>query len=731
MSELRVQVRDKISDALLTSEPIVPGTRLRDWLAAHIDDFEDRPNPPISITINDVLVLQAGWDHVVDVNDKVIIYPEPKAPVVGLIIKAVVTAAISYAISALTAPKVNNNYASSVPQGSSIYSANAQGNRPRLNGIIPEIFGRHKYYPDVITAPWREYIANDQWIHLTLSVGVGEYDIEDIKIGNTPIDRYAGDIESYIYAPSAVVHADAQRHIYTSLEVGNTSGGAAGIELENDGAIAYYGPFLACPINETVPEIQVDFVYQGLGELNSSNALVNKTVTLVVEWKDINATTWNSQLVTKTAKTTDQLGDTIVIPMGSMITPEVRVYRSTGNSTSSQVYDTVSWTSLRSHISNKDTASYDDITTMYLKIRGTNAIAGSAENKINMVVTRKLPTYTPDGFGGGSWSVGNVPTQRISAVFAYMCRDSGHVDAKIAIDTLEALEQEWEFYGQTFNGVFDSESTLFESLKRALATGYAMPTIRDGRIDLVRESKHLAYDQMFTPDNTLSISESGTLLDPDEPDGVQVEYFSEDTWKPEIIECLYGSDAGIQMEEVRAFGITNALEAWRFGMRVRRSRALIRRTWEIETELEGLNCEIGSMALISGRGGQYGWITDYAGNTSGTSMWLKTNVPLVWESGVTHYVSLRRPDGTAVYRDIASDPGTSGNYDIRLNLGQLPDFNPIIDGSMDNTLFQFGTIDTLNHEAIVKTVTPQGDTVRLELAEYHDGLYDDDTNSPP
>ena len=724
-----VEVRDKISNELLTSEPITAGTVLNDWLAANIDDFRPMHNPEISISINGKIKLQAHWDHVVAVNDMVVIYPEPKATaIVGLIIKAVVSAAISYAISALTTPKLTNNYASSVPQGSSIYSANAQGNRPRLNGIIPEIFGTHKYYPDVITAPWREYVNDEQWLHLLVCVGVGEYDISDISIGNTPIDRYVGDIEASLYEPGQYIPTANAAHMYTSLEVGSTSGGSAGINLESDGTSPWYGPFFACPADVTTDAFYIDLVYSGLATIGNDGSVSARTTSIEVQWKDKNATVWQSRTIGKTAGTTDQLGIThyIQATVSGEIAPEVRIRRLTTNSSSTQVYDDMSWTGLKSRVGRlTDTKNtYPDLTTLYLKIKGTNAIAGSAENRVNLIASRKLPNYQFNNF------TAPAATQEVAPVVAYIAKDAGIADDNIDLGELFSLNYLWNSQNITFNAVFDGESTLFPSLKRVLSVAYAFPVIKDGQISVVRDLGNSLHDQMFTPDNTFSITENGTLFDPDEPDGVTVEYFSEETWKPEIIECRTGNDGGIKSEEVRAFGITNATAAWRYGMRVRLAQHLIRRTWEIETELEGHNCDIGSKAVISGRGGQHGWLTAFS--QQGEQLWFDTNVPLNFEAGIDHYILLRRQDGVARYQMICteySDP--NGVYKYFVDNYTISLLDPIVDDSKDSTLFQFGKADELLHEAIVKTIEPQGDRVRLELAEYNPDVYANDNLSPP
>lgn len=722
-----LEIRDKLTDELIEQHRIPAGTNLHAWLSTEIDDFEYRETPPISIFIKGVELDQAQWKSTVVAYDLIVIYPEPKATLGAIIIKALVTAAVSYAISALTSPKISDNYASSVPQGSNIYSANAQGNSARLNGIIPEIFGTHKYFPDLLSAPYRYFENDEQYIVLIMCLGVGSYQVDEKYIGQTPIDRYAGDYDCQVFSPGWFINEpNFRRHIYTSLEVGN-GGGLAGIELDNDGTAEYYGPYLACPINETTNRIWLDFVNNGLATIGDGGAVQNKSIELVIEYRDINSNTWIATNFTKSAATTDQLGETLKLDLGAKITPEVRIKRLTENSTGTSSYDTMLWTSLRSELD--ETNRYNNITVVGLTIRGSNNLAGSAENKFNVVATRYLKdvsSLNPRPIWEESRANG-----AIDSAFYYMATSSGLIDSKINLERLYSLRLLWAARGDTFNAVFAEESTIFECFRRCLAVGFAYPTIRDGRVDIVRESSNSIFDigQMFTPDNTLSIVENGVLFDPDAADGVQVEYFSEETWKPETLLALVPGDAGLTPEEVRAFGITNKTAAWRYAMRVRNSALYVRRTWVIETELEGLNCHVGEMVSILGRKGQHGWITDYHHDSVSGLHTVTTNKPLALNANpYDNNLIMRADDGTASVTYLVT--ATSDPLTVALN--RDPEFIPTLgENGKDPTLFQFGAWSDMVTLATVKTIEPQGDTVRLELAEYSPELFADDDNTPP
>ncbi|MDZ7925258.1 MAG: hypothetical protein U5M23_14655 [Marinagarivorans sp.] len=157
-------------------------------------------------------------------------------------------------------------------------------------------------------------------------------------------------------------------------------------------------------------------------------------------------------------------------------------------------------------------------------MRGTNTLARSVENKLSVVPTRILPVYED-----GEWQPA-ASTKSIDAFFAYIVKSVGHTDAQLDLIDLEYLRGVWQSRNDEFNGVFDNESTLFEVLKRVLAPGFTEPILERGQITPVRDELRTGYDYMYQPDNMVSSLKWGMKLhDPDEPDGIEVEYLSDKT----------------------------------------------------------------------------------------------------------------------------------------------------------------------------------------------------------
>ena len=85
----------------------------------------------------------------------------------------------------------------SSPAPSPTYALSAQGNQARLGQPIPVLYGRHLIYPDIATQPYQEYLNNEQYLYQLHVIGQGEYDLEQLRIEDTPITSF----EEVSYSP--------------------------------------------------------------------------------------------------------------------------------------------------------------------------------------------------------------------------------------------------------------------------------------------------------------------------------------------------------------------------------------------------------------------------------------------------------------------------------------------------------------------------------------------------
>lgn len=143
---------------------------------------------------------------------------------IGLaLIQAGIIIAGSFLIQALFKPDSPDKGQNQSPT----YNIAAQGNSIRLFQPIPKIYGRHILWMDFAAQPWAEYDSNYQFLHQLFVAGLGNVEIESIRIEDTEIwneltgynDEFDG-IEIEIVPPGNTVTL-FPAEVVTSDEVSN------------------------------------------------------------------------------------------------------------------------------------------------------------------------------------------------------------------------------------------------------------------------------------------------------------------------------------------------------------------------------------------------------------------------------------------------------------------------------------------------------------------------------
>ena len=160
---------------------------------------------------------------------------------IGLVGSALVNALIPE-----KTPLSSSGYSS--VEASPTYSVNAQGNSARIGEVIPVQYGRHRCYPDFAASPYLEYAGNEQYLYELFCIGLGEYEITDIRIEDTAITNFE-EVETQIINPGQPLTL-FPANVETSDEV-------SGQELETNATV---GPFVANAAGTTANRLAVDVV---------------------------------------------------------------------------------------------------------------------------------------------------------------------------------------------------------------------------------------------------------------------------------------------------------------------------------------------------------------------------------------------------------------------------------------------------------------------------------------
>ena len=206
------------------SIPDFSGT-VKDLLAREVRDFAP---DKLSVSIY-TDGRKASWDTpLFDVEElKIIIEPQGVEAAFAIVAAIVAVASVAYSLYMMNRLKADNPAKTS--DTSTIYDVNAQGNKVRLQQVVPENFGLIKHFPDYLADKHTFYRRNKKYIDMILCQGAGWYDYKtdgsDIYIGNTPFSGYSGsDVRYQVFDPGADVSANGieegmHKCWYSSTEV--------------------------------------------------------------------------------------------------------------------------------------------------------------------------------------------------------------------------------------------------------------------------------------------------------------------------------------------------------------------------------------------------------------------------------------------------------------------------------------------------------------------------------
>lgn len=541
-----------------------------------------------------------------------------------------------------------------------------------------------------------DYPIDDNGLYEILDYTNGVYTVKRLN------DSY-GDVADWHGFYSNGVN---QEHVLFTLVSGQSSDGG------------YAGPYRACPYGAESKIFELDFSMPGgLGKLNDDGEFDKLSISIQIEYRRAGS---NEQYTviekTWTNNTNDQLAETIRIELETAGNYEFRVLRTSQEDGSTRALEEIKWVGLKSVISTID--RYDNMTVLICRFKGNETLSELSENQLATYWTRKLPAL------GYSDNLPLVATRDIAPVVQYIVRNSKYRNI-LDVDTLMDFDELWRSQRLECNGSIDSDSTLLESLRDVLNCGFAVPVVRDNTLSVKMLYAGATPTQIFTKSNmTSSPVITYSLPKEDDVDEVVVNFTSPKTYKTETVYCHVDADGNKHItsypesdnqEQLEAWGVTDYDHAVALGMRRLRYLRNTRVTYEIKTELNGLNCQFNDLVglmLDENLSNITGRITGLNGQTVTTDIELPEDI---WEGIV--YIS--RKDGSyGEYTFYRNDSHT-------LYLDTYPDidWDSEFGESLEYPLFAIGELQL----CWVTAVKPESDNrCSLKLINYSEDIFKDD-----
>jgi hypothetical protein len=123
----------------------------------------------------------------------VVVYPGTGLEIAAIVIAVVALAGVIAMAILFKVPGAPKN-------GSPNNSISDRQNTARLGERIPDIFGQIRSIPDYISSPYKRFINNQEVEYAYFCIGRGNYDISDVRDGNTPFADITG-ATAEIYRP--------------------------------------------------------------------------------------------------------------------------------------------------------------------------------------------------------------------------------------------------------------------------------------------------------------------------------------------------------------------------------------------------------------------------------------------------------------------------------------------------------------------------------------------------
>jgi hypothetical protein len=656
-------------------------------------------------------------------------------PLIGPVGAAAVSAAIGAVFNILLTPKTPGQ---TKTEASPTYSTDAQGNQARLLSPIPRGYGRHMMFPDFAAQPYTSFENNEQYLYQLFCCGVGEYDIQQVRISETAVwSSVTGYSSSFDDVQIEIVPPGKKVTLFpTAVQTSSLVGGAD--MLAND----VMGPYEVNAANTKINRINFDFVFpSGLFQIDDKGRMKNQSVTIRVEYRLIDDTgtpagAWTlagSPTYSRATATAQRFTESFPVTEGRY---QARATRITADAIDNTKFsDKVQWAGLRGF--QPGTEVHPDVTLLAVKIKATNQLSQQSSRQFNVIQTSKLPIWD-----GATWSAPQ-PTRSIAWIVADMLRNpiygEGRTDALIDLDKLLLLDETWKARGDTFNGVFDTKRTFWDALGSVLSAGRAQPMLVAGVCTFMRDEPRTLPKGVFTPSNIQrnSFSTEHILYDDGTADDVIVEFQDERTWKQTEVQCSLPGSKSTNPARITLFGVTSRTQAWREGMYHAACNMYRRVSSSLSTEMEGKLLVRGDAAQVSHdmpKWGASGYIEAY--DAPSRSIYLSE--PMPWENGPFNIALADRKGRywgpVTVTRGLSDDIAVINAVSLQaIEAAQSPLSSVIVtDPNKVQTRFMFGSTTIYSKRFLITGTRPRSmDSVEVGLINDDPRVYVADTGNPP
>lgn len=642
-------------------------------------------------------------------------------------------------------------------------------------GPIPCIYGEDiPVFPVKVASEYFLTIGSEQWMFVVLTCGIGPGDIEDVKIGDTPIeDLVAQGLVKWEKREGKPGDINTPLTIYTK-DVNSVS----------PGATLAYNTVQSSTMGQSASEISIDIIFpnglyktdQGattfirfndsMGNPSGStissaynpagyNPYAAHTCSFLIEYRlHGSSDPWVSRNLSVTDNTPAQkvVSDTWTVAEGIY---DVRITRTTSdavidsnevitNATYTQTiyhhyYPTqnCTWSAVKSIKSAAPIADILDkngnkypITLIALKIKASLLTNGTLK-QLSCKFTRWLPQYN-----GSTWSAPAATANPAWAFADVVCGyindsrlDHSYVDADELLDFATFCTEK----GFTYNRPITSFTTMEELLEEIARHGRASSNQIDGVWTVVQDKVKSTMVQIFTP--ALCRNFTWSAENPNYPHGVKMKFRNPDVdWEVDertVYADGYNENNATDFETIEMAGLASSTAAWKLGrhyLAVGEQRQI---KYEFDIDRQNLVCHRGMLVGLNydcsfdglGKGELISAVTDDGVNITSITL----DNPVVMATGETYGILIRLEDHTFVTRQVNTVDGEQ--YELTFTT-PIPLTDPVL--PTRGMAVAFGYLGQEVTQCLVDSIQHLDDyNAHITLVEYAPNVFNADAGAIP
>ena len=477
---------------------------------------------------------------------------------------------------------------------------------------------------------------------------------------------------------------------------------ASGIN-QND---SWMGPFMACPENETIDMLEVNFSFpNGICGYNKKGKKQNREVRWEIQYRVYGSGSgWSSVTGTYTQQNVNGLGFTERIVLGSSGLVEVRCRR-TNEQGQDNARDNMYWQALRGRLLNRPTR-YAGVTTMGVTVETGGKLAAQSDRRVNVVATRIYDSGTERTISAALYHIGNS------------------LGLEMDTDAINELESTyWTPESEFFDFETSDSISALEVLQKIANAGKSYFLLSDGLASVAREGVKPWTGVISPQEMTEDLQTAFVAPSADDYDGVDVTYINGTTWAEETVQCRTSDNpTPMKIEAYTLDGVLNRDHAYQIGMRRLMKYRQQRLTFTTTTELDALCYNVGDRVVLTDDipgSMTVSALVEGVDISEGVATFTVTE-PLDWSFPNPRAV-LRYQDGTASGLMVATRVG-----DYQLSVHTLEAFNTITmnDPAIEPPRLIFCDSSRVGYAGIISEIAPQPDgTCQVTAKEYRDSFY--------